>query len=356
MLIHNHHYLSGTPVEVVTTHADTLLQYKVNETLVVKDYYAFVKSLNHFLVSNTHQNQLFINDNCSGYDEYKAALLKEDYAKLVQQSGVSKEQLEAFAIRYNEEMNAILFYSEKELGSNTCREIRNLALVTGKLGKTSNGLVTLKEKNNAQGLEDMGVASRYGIGQQDLFDESFASRLKEAWKVNELPAKLESCRYEFVKEGKVKNFFIFGEDPMGCAVNPDDVKAWFEKADFVMVQDYFMSETAKLADLILPAAFPAEMGGSFTNTQKMIQDFEATMPAKIEQDNIAQLIALLRVCGSNGLADINDIRSEFFGLLPTEVKTKHEFVYTDKDNANRLFRHGCDVLGKIFDEEFEKAF
>jgi len=117
-----------------------------------------------------------------------------------------------------------------------------------------------------------------------------------------------------------------------------------------------MSETAKMADLILPAAFPAEMGGSFTNTQKMIQDFDATMPVRISQDNLMQLLALLKKFGSNGLNDINDIRSEFFGLLPTEIKSKHEFAYTEKDNTNRMFNHGCDVVNKIFDEEFEAAF
>ena len=356
MLIHNYHYLSGTPVELVTAHPDTNLQFKVNETLTVKDYYAFVKAVNHFLVSNTHQNQLFINDNCEGYDAYKQSLLKEDYSQLVQKSGISKEQLEAFAIRYNEEMNAILFYSEKELGSNTCREIRNLAMITGKLGKTSNGLVTLKEKNNSQGLEDMGIASKYGIGQQCFSDEGFVNRMKAAWKVDEIPAKLESCRFELVKEGKIQNYFIFGEDPIGCAVNPAEAKAWLDKAGFVMVQDYYMSETAKMADLILPAAFPAEMGGSFTNTQKMIQDFDATMPVRISQDNLMQLLALLKKFGSNGLNDINDIRSEFFGLLPTEIKSKHEFAYTEKDNTNRMFNHGCDVVNKIFDEEFEAAF
>ena len=356
MLVHNHHYMSGTPVELITSHPDTLLQYKVNETLVVKDYYAFIKAVNHYLLSNTLQNQLFINDNCIGFDLYKQDLLKEDYAGLCQKAGVDQALVEGFALRYNEEMNAILFYSEKELGSNACKEIYNLAMITGKLGKTSNGIVTLKEKNNSQGLEDMGLDSRYGVGYQDLNDPQFMARLKESWKVDELPAELGSCRYELTKDGKAKNFFIFGEDPIGCAIDVATVKSWFANAAFVMVQDYFMSETAKMADLILPASFPAETGGSFTNTQKMIQEFDAGMALKIEHDNISQLLSLLRKFGSNGLHDVNEVRSEIFGLLPLDAEKKHQFVYTEKDNANRMFSHGCDVVNKIFDDEFEAAF
>ena len=77
-----------------------------------------------------------------------------------------------------------------------------------------------------------------------------------------------------LESGKLKNILVFGEDPIGCAIDSKEISKWFTNADFIVVQDYFMTETAKTANLILPASFPFESGGSYTNTQKILQKFD----------------------------------------------------------------------------------
>ena len=125
-----------------------------------------------------------------------------------------------------------------------------------------------------------------------------------------------------------------------------------------MVQDAFMSDTAEMADFILPASFHVESGGTFTNTQKVIQEFEPVLKPKVEKVSYQQLLDLLGKFGVNGLSDLDDISSEAFSLLqPQDNIEHHPMVYTTETNSHhRLFKHGCDYLVKKFDDHFSESF
>jgi len=163
-----------------------------------------------------------------------------------------------------------------------------------------------------------------------------------------IPAKL--------KDGEFANAFIFGEDPLGTAVNRAEVESWFKAVDFLVVQDYFETETSKQADLILPASFPVESDGSFTNTQKVVQQFTAQMTSAVEHTSLQQLIALAKQFDLNGLETAQDVFMEFVGQLPQEEKTKYQFHIGTEDSPQRKFNFGADAIMKRFDEEFEAAF
>ena len=324
--IYNLQFTKGVPVDLVTTKSDSSMARKVDSVKVIKSYYHFIKAINHYLVAGKLQNDLFIRDNCKGFEEYKAELLKEDFTDLVSQAGVDAESLIAFAKAYNEEINAVIVFSEKELSDNACTELFNLAMITGKLGKTASGLISLKEKNNAQGLFDMGCCPENpGIS-----------------------AKLE--------EGSLKNIFIFGEDPVGCATGEAQPAEWLKKAGFVVVQDYFMTETAKLADIILPASLPVETGGSFTSTQRVIQQFDAVFPLKTGKSSLAQLADLFRAKGIEQSDDVPDVQQQALSMLPKDNESPgYPFIYTNRDNQYRLFESGCDAIAGRFDTEFRQA-
>jgi formate dehydrogenase major subunit len=262
-----------------------------------------------------------------------------------------------FAKRFNNEQNAVIVFSEKELSSNTCAELFNLAMITGKLGKTSNGLISLKEKNNSQGIFDMGVCLSQGVGGMSLKDEGSRLKTEELWKVKGLPEKVHEDIYDHLEAGQLKNIFIFGEDPLGCTHHKVQTAGWLSIADFVVVQDYFMTETAKHAHLILPASLPLETGGSFTNTQRVIQQFEATFVPKVERTGVQQLADLMVALGIRQSAETSGVLNEALSLLSEVAEIpKLSFKNTSHDNPYRLYEHGCDSIVRRFDEEFEKAF
>jgi formate dehydrogenase major subunit len=225
-------------------------------------------------------------------------------------------------------------------------------MITGKLGKTANGLVSLKEKNNSQGLFDMGINHETGPGGLAIDDPSLVKRLKEKWKVDHIQTE-KTDLLQNLKEGRIRNLFIFGEDPVGCMTD-NEILSGFNKAGFKAVQDYFLTPTALEADLILPGSFPAETGGSFTNAQKVIQEFNAVFPRKVEKSNIEQLTDLLKKFGFEGLSSRDYIFEEIISLLPhAKNHSKIEMKLTRGDDDVHYFDYGCDAIVRNFDEEFE---
>ena len=333
------------------------MKHKADKVMKVKSYYHFIKAVNYYLVANGFENGMFIKDNCEGYEKYKKQLLKENFGELVEKSGVKfMDQVIEFAKEFNNEMNAIIIYSEKEVCAQASFEMKNLAMVTGKLGKTANGLISLKEKNNSQGLFDMGICPKFGVGSQAIHTKEFEDKMKEKWGIKTLPKTVNASQYDSLEKGVLKNIFIFGEDPLGCAQNKVKVAGWLSIAEFVVVQDYFMTETAKQANLILPASFPTETGGSFTNTQKVIQEFDDVLESRIEKSSVDQISTLLSKFKLKGSDSVQDVMMEAISLLPAETqKEQLQFNYTADKNCHQLFDYGCDIIVKRFEEHFKKS-
>jgi predicted molibdopterin-dependent oxidoreductase YjgC len=115
-----------------------------------------------------------------------------------------------------------------------------------------------------------------------------------------------------------------------------------------------MTPTALEADLILPGSFPAETGGSFTNAQKVIQEFNAVLPLKIEKSNLEQLTDLLNLFDIDGLSFREYIFEEIISLLPQgKDHSKILMHQTTSDKGYLSFNHGCDAVVRIFEEEFK---
>jgi len=143
-----------------------------------------------------------------------------------------------------------------------------------------------ERKEQFHGIFDMGMCPSYGVGKIPITNEKLQAKMKEKWNTEDLPLNVNDNMISLLENGMFKNLFIFGEDPLGCAIDKDKVKQWFSNADFILTQDYFMTETAKKAHLVLPASFPVETGGSFTKSQNVIQKFDCLMGSKIEKQTI----------------------------------------------------------------------
>ncbi|MBS3806972.1 MAG: molybdopterin-dependent oxidoreductase [Bacteroidales bacterium] len=357
-MVNNARFTRNIPVELITNQPDSSMKHKVDGMRKISSYYHFIKALSHYLLSQNKQNDLFIKDKCIDFEQYKNQLLDEDFDVLVEKSGVSsKEDLIAFADAYNQQQHAVLIFSERNISPQAAAELFNLAMLTGKIGKTASGIISLKEKNNSQGIFDMGIGAYTGVGNQSLKDEGFRSVLQDVWQVDEIPQVPNNRHIDKLDNGKIKKLYVFGEDPMGCAYDKERVDKWFVDAEFVMVQDYFMTETAKNADLILPATMPVETSGTFTNTQRYIQQFDKQLEGRLEKENYQQLLDLLHNFDSNRLETTGQVRKEAISLLPQNKRFEYRFEYTSGEADDyRLFKHGCDAVVKYFDDRFEQAF
>jgi formate dehydrogenase major subunit len=341
-------------IEIVhlTTLTDSLFSQKADRVIRFGNYFYFLKAVNYYLLKHGMENALFLNDRTQGFDDFRTELLACDFDKLVSLAGSDKQTIAGFAQEYNEEMNAVVVFQEKELSSNACLGMHQLAMITGKLGKTANGLVSLKEKVNSHGIIDMGMCHKIGPGADAILDEDLQHRLTGKWGVNELPFAVNSV-YKLITGGRIDQAYIFGEDPIGCALDKNEVKQWFNRLKYVVVQDLYMTETALKANLVLPASLPWEIGGSLTNSQRRIQQIGKQLNGPVAVNSFSQLTEIMKHFGLNGFNSPAQVLEEVFSLLPKRGEYKElRFVYKEKDNANRMFAHGCDVLGKMIDMEF----
>jgi formate dehydrogenase major subunit len=190
-----------------------------------------------------------------------------------------------------------------------------------------------------------------------MSDKSLQAKMQKTWKIKEIPAVNPNDIYSGLEDGRLKNLFIFGEDPLGCTTHKVQTAGWLSIAEFVVVQDYFMTETAQHAHLILPASFPVESGGSFTNTQKVIQGFEARFVPAVEKTGLQQLADLLGALGIEQGGDPHDVMDEIMSMLPEgNDPVTYKFTSMNEDNPHRVYDYGCDHLVKRFDEKFENDF
>ncbi len=329
--------------------------HKLDEQHHINSYYHFIRAANFYMVKEKLVNELFVNDRTRGYHDYKEKLLKEDLDALLKTGGISEEGLARFVKDFNTQVHAIVLASEKNLPANAMAELRNLMLLTGKLGKTASGMISLKEKNNSQGLFDMGVGMDYGVGGEPVGkNEVLQEKMKALWKVDDLPGEVGEPLDIQMDKGTIKNLFIFGEDPAGCAIQPEEVERWLGNSDFVVVQEHFLTKTAHMAHLILPASLPHETGGSYTNAEKTIQTFEKdpSVRPKVSHDNVKQILELLQRFGINNMNEVHDAFMEAVSLLPTAENAKDlPFLICSGEGNLRMFDHGCDHLVKRFEDE-----
>ncbi len=245
--------------------------------------------------------------------------------------------------------------SELELGSNALAELYNLQLLADQLAPGKLKIMALPEKNNSSGLIMNGNRPSHGPGNHPLDDLNYTEFLKKVWKVQELSCTVGNSLISRLENGEFRNLFIFGEDPAGTAIDRKKITRWLEKADFVVVQDHFLTDSCKFADLILPAGFAAEDGGSYLNHLLEYQQFDPALPATGIKASYRMLLELLLAFNLNGLQSRFDIHEEMEILrkYSGNAKSVNRPEYTESDDEPRLFQYGCDVVEKDFCTMFE---
>lgn len=353
-LIAKRRYEGNASFQFVTTTPGLSHSKTADHIFTITSYYWFLRAVNYFLLSGNMLDEERLSQKIKNYDEYKAAVMEHDFDELFTKSGICCiDQLAAFAKSFCRQPEVLLICSEKELSSNSCLEITNLTLLTN-AGAADDSLqprryLALKEKNNAQGVIEMGGCHKVAPGFRPYDAPGVVENLEQLWKVKNLSREILSP-YKLLDKGLLKNIFIFGEDPVGCAIDKSRVDLWLDQVEFLMVQDYFITETAARADLVLPASLPFEIGGTYINTHKVRQTIEVQKESTLIKNSLQQLSTLLHKLGVDAADNHHQIMEEANQLMPRAAQMPPNLQFTRRDNMNRMFDFGCDILNKRIEE------
>ena len=234
----------------------------------------------------------FIAERTEGFDDFRKSIVDCTPEHAAAITGVPADQIRAAARMYAAAERASIIYSmgitQHTTGTDNVLALANLAMLTGSIGRPSTGVNPLRGQNNVQGACDLGALPNVYPGYQKVDDPAIQGKFEEAWGVP-LPDKPGLTVVEMMNAahaGLIKGLFILGENPMISDPNINHVREALNRLDFLCVQDIFLSDTAELADVVLPAASFAEKDGSFTNTERRVQRVRKALdpPGQARQD------------------------------------------------------------------------
>jgi len=219
----------------------------------------------------------FIKDRCENFDAFRASL--EDFALdfVEQVTKVPRDKIVEAARIFATHSPATILYAmgitQHSHGTDNVLATANLAMLTGNVGKPSTGVNPLRGQNNVQGACDMGALPNVYPGYQAVADPAIREKFETAWGCG-LPSSLGLTLVEMLEAAyrkEIKALYLVGENP--ALSDPDAQHVWeaLAQLEFFVVQDIFLSETAKFAHVVLPAASFAEKDGIFTNTERRVQ-------------------------------------------------------------------------------------
>lgn len=251
--------------------ADVYLQIKPGTNIALSN------GMIHVILKNNLHDKAYIEERTEGFDDLVEAVEMYTPEYVAEICGIDPEDIVKAAKIYAEGEKAGIYYTmgitQHRTGTHGVMSLSNLALVTGNIGKESAGINPLRGQNNVQGACDMGGLPADLPGYQKVIKPEVISKFEKAWGV-ELSSKVGLTLSEMMDEaahGNIKMLYVFGENPMVSDPDINHVKHALEHLDFLVVQDIFMTETAELADVVLPAASFAEKDGTFSNTERKVQ-------------------------------------------------------------------------------------
>lgn len=238
---------------------------------------AVLNMMMYYIIEAGLVDKTFIQERTEGYDDFVNHIRQLDIDEMEKVCGVDRNIIREAAIAYASAPNAMSFHglgvTEHSQGTFTVMQIADLALLTGNIGRRGVGVNPLRGQNNVQGSADMGVQPHQGAGYLDVtkpevhkkYEEFYGAKLPLhiGYKIPEM--------FDAALQGKLKALWIIGEDVVQTDPNTQKVIRALEATDLVVVQELFMTETAKYADVILPGSSFLEKSGTFTNGERRVQ-------------------------------------------------------------------------------------
>ncbi len=239
---------------------------------------AWINGLMHVIIAENLQAQEYIQNRTVGFDALKAVVEKYTPDHVEGITGIpARELIEAARLYASAERASILYcmgITQHTTGTDNVKSLANLAMLCGNVGIAGGGVNPLRGQNNVQGACDMGGLPDVFSGYQRVADPNVRQRMADAWKVGGLPENpglKVTHMFPAAHDGKLRAMYIIGENPLVSDADLNHAEKSLKKLDFLVVQDIFLTETARLADVVFPSACYAEKEGTFSNTERRVQ-------------------------------------------------------------------------------------
>ncbi len=269
---------SGTPLIVI----DPL---KIELATVAKHHLQIIPGTNvavlnlfaYYLLKEGYIDDQFISSRTEGWEEFRSYLENLDVGEQERICGVDRWQVREAAIEYGSAPAAMEFHglgmTEHWQATKAITLISNIAMMTGNIGRLGTGINPLRGQNNVQGAADMGIQPHQGAGYLDVTNPENIALYTAYYGVEHpsVPGKRIPEMFAAAHSGELKALWIMGEDVLQTDPNTCHVRSALGGLEFLVVQEIFMSETARIADVIFPASSFLEKEGTFTNGERRIQ-------------------------------------------------------------------------------------
>jgi formate dehydrogenase major subunit len=323
---------------------------------------AVLNLMMYYIIKEGLEAQSFIDSRTEGYEDFRNEVLSIDVDQIEAVCGVDREIIRLAAIDYAKAPNAMSFHglgvTEHSQGTFTVIQIADLAMLTGNVGRRGVGVNPLRGQNNVQGSADMGVQPHQGAGYFDVTNPEINQRYNTFYGVNvpsHIGYKIPEM-FDAAMQGKLKALWIIGEDIVQTDPNTNKVIKALASTDLVIVQELFMTETAKHADVILPGSSFLEKSGTFTNGERRVQAVrQVVKPIKGSKPDGQIIVDVMNRMGyaqapyhpKTVLAEISQIVPFFEGITWENLGINGKQWPVAKDGTDTKILHRQDFkLGK----------
>ena len=298
------------------------------------------------------------------YAALKQAMTHVSLEQVSVQTGIAVEQIREVAAIFAEAPRAIALCAEgivrRPKGYQNVLKLIDLAWVTGKLGQPGSGVTTVTEEINEQGAIDMGVAPEFLPGQARFDDPNARERFGKAWDVT-LPASSSGANLleilARIRSGQIKALYVIGENPLATFPASMDVKGTLENLQLLIVQDPFLTETGRMAHVVLPAATYAEKDGTFTNLEgKVLRVRQALDQVGESLPDWHIMTSLANGLGYNwSYESPQDVQNEIMKLLPGYYNLGQPRRVTPSADAYLSNGYAAEVEGRYRSQRAQQS-
>jgi formate dehydrogenase alpha subunit len=293
---------------------------------------AWVNGMIKVIIDEGLHDEAFVKERTEGFEDLKKTVSEYDLAKVESLTGIPGEELAEAARVYAKSKKAMVAYAmgvtQHSNGTNLVKALANLSMVTGHIGKESNGLNPLRGQCNVQGSCDAGGLPNLFPGYQRVDDQNAKAKFEKAWGMHlpEKPGLTLTCAIKEAMVGKLKAMVVFGENIMLSDPDLNHVEQALKELELLAVADIFPTETAKLAHIVLPAACYAEKDGTFTSTDRAIRMVRKAVDAPGEALPDWRIVCEIgRRFGSGGFqfSSPSEVMDEMAALAPIYAGISH---------------------------------